>query len=532
MNRLALLLSGALLLGSCLPAADGPVPAAAAESGPTPAPTTPTTTTTTVPPPVCRPDLPAGDGVETLRLGDPARLSVAISARLFSCADRAVVATADDLPALTGGALVAAEAGAPLLVVEPGAETIVADEIGRLGASTVVTAGAVPLLPLPSGIDIVEAHPPPGGIADALARLAGFDVRPLGADLVPLLASRDPGDGPTLVAPWNDPAGALPAAVAAAVTGGRLLLAPPDDLRRDPDVAASLHRSPPSRPVILAGVFGPDAPWQAETVVGSDPLPGGGWTLLPGRRLVALYGNPLTPNLGVLGEQGPLESVARLAPLVEAYGADGTPTVGAFEIIATVADAKPGADGDYSAETPIADIRPWVDAAREAGVYVILDLQPGRTDFLTQAKRYAELLAEPHVGLALDPEWRLGPDQVHLRQIGSVDADEVNQVAEWLAALVEERHLPQKLFLLHQFKPSMITNRDAIETPPQLAVVIQMDGQGPLATKYSSYRVITGNREHPRWWWGWKNFYDEDSPMATPDQVLDLDPVPVYVSFQ
>ena len=41
-------------------------------------------------------------------------------------------------------------------------------------------------------------------------------------------------------------------------------------------------------------------------------------------------------------------------------------------------------------------------------MYVVLDLQPGRTDFLTQAKRYEPLLALPHVGLALDPEWRLG----------------------------------------------------------------------------------------------------------------------------
>ena len=72
------------------------------------------------------------------------------------------------------------------------------------------------------------------------------------------------------------------------------------------------------------------------------------------------------------------------------------------------------------------------------GVYVILDLQPGRTDFLTQAKRYEEFLRLPHVGLALDSEWRLEPNQVHLRQIGSVDAAEINTVVDWLAALVRE----------------------------------------------------------------------------------------------
>ena len=35
-----------------------------------------------------------------------------------------------------------------------------------------------------------------------------------------------------------------------------------------------------------------------------------------------------------------------------------------------------------------------------------------------------------------------------------------------------------------------------------------------------------------RFYWGWKNFYDEDRPMATPEQVLELSPKIVYVSFQ
>ncbi len=74
---------------------------------------------------------------------------------------------------------------------------------------------------------------------------------------------------------------------------------------------------------------------------------------------------------------------------------------------------RAGRRADYSSETEIGVLRPYVDAAKAAGIYVVLDLQPGRTDFLTQAKRYAELLAEPHVGLALDPEWRLKPNQRH-----------------------------------------------------------------------------------------------------------------------
>jgi hypothetical protein len=165
----------------------------------------------------------------------------------------------------------------------------------------------------------------------------------------------------------------------------------------------------------------------------------------------------------------------------------------AFEIITTIASASEPT-GDYSRRTPIEVLRPWIDRAAEEGIYVILDLQPGRTDFLTQAKEYEELLREPHVGLALDPEWRLGPDQVHLRQIGSVAAAEVQEVADWLAELTREHRLPEKLLVLHQFRFSMLPDRDTIVAPPELAVVVHMDGQGPIGAKYETYDAITAGR--------------------------------------
>ena len=105
-----------------------------------------------------------------------------------------------------------------------------------------------------------------------------------------------------------------------------------------------------------------------------------------------------------------------------------------LEIITTVAS---GAAGPRRLLQRVRGRRPASLGRRRgrAGMYVMLDLQPGRTDFLTQAQRYEELLAEPHVGLALDPEWRLGPNQRHMAQIGSVGVDEVNAVAAWLAGL-------------------------------------------------------------------------------------------------
>ncbi|MYH72810.1 MAG: hypothetical protein F4153_09605 [Acidimicrobiia bacterium] len=203
-----------------------------------------------------------------------------------------------------------------------------------------------------------------------------------------------------------------------------------------------------------------------------------------------------------------------------------------FEIITTVASASAGGDGDYSAMTARDAIRPWIETAAANNMYVVLDLQPGRTDFLTQARVYEEFLRLPHVGLALDPEWRLKPNQVHLQQVGTVDAAEINQVVAWLAGIVREQALPQKLLIVHQFQTSMITNRELIDTPPELAVLIQMDGQGSMRAKYASWNALTGKPDAEKFHWGWKNFYDEDHPNATPEQVLELTPKPKFVSFQ
>ncbi|WP_255596153.1 hypothetical protein [Cellulomonas sp. C5510] len=265
-------------------------------------------------------------------------------------------------------------------------------------------------------------------------------------------------------------------------------------------------------------------------------LPGGGQLVFPrgepGKRYVALYGTPGTPALGVLGEQDVPATIARARQTAEPYAAltDDT-VVPTLEIIATVASAAPEPDGSYSRARSVEDLRPLVEAAQEAGQAVVIDLQPGRTDFVTQAKQYAELLAYPHVGLALDPEWRLAPDQVHLRQIGSVGVDEVNATADWLAGFTREHHLPQKMFLLHQFSLRMITDRERLDTShDELAVIIHADGQGSQPAKADTWRAL--RQGAPDVHWGWKNFYDEDQPMLDPAQTYAVQPTPDLVTYQ
>jgi hypothetical protein len=255
--------------------------------------------------------------------------------------------------------------------------------------------------------------------------------------------------------------------------------------------------------------------------------------MFPGRRLVALYGHPGTPGLGVLGQQDLAASIARARQMAAAYRPlSRVPVVPAFEVIASVAQASPGPDGSYSYETPVSELLSWVRRATADGLYVVLDLQPGRASLLSQAEHYQSLLALPDVGLALDAEWKLQPGEEPLRQIGHVDISEVNSVADWLAALTARHDLPQKLFVLHQFQLAMLTGERHLDTShDDLAIVIHMDGQGTPGVKQGTWNAVTAAA--PRGvFFGWKDFLVKDHPMLTPGQTMTEKPAPVMISYQ
>ena len=449
--------------------------------------------------------------------------SVQISRALYDCADEIGLAFADDSEAIL--TLAARGIGGPLLLVESWSATAPMDaapmaEIRRLAPERIVAAG------------FNEQR-----LRQRLAEIA--ELADLAVEWVPvnpeatLPQPNVPPERVWIVTTAEEAAvlGSLGRQLdAAAVAAGPAVA---EDVRamaaEDREMLRDAER------VELLADLGADAAWQLEVVRRGEELPGGGLLMFePGRarRLVAMYGHPSTSQLGVLGEQDPSEGVTRLRSIAAGYDADGSDVLPTFEIIATVASAQAGRDGDYSNETAIDDIRPWVETAAANDMYVVLDLQPGRTDFLSQAKQYEELLRLPHVGLALDPEWRLKPGQLHLRQIGTVDAAEINQVVRWLAGLVRQEALPQKLLVLHQFRFSMITNRELVETPAELAVLVHMDGQGAISTKYSTWDALTGQPDAHRFYWGWKNFYDEDFPTPTAPEVLALSPSPLFVSYQ
>jgi hypothetical protein len=264
----------------------------------------------------------------------------------------------------------------------------------------------------------------------------------------------------------------------------------------------------------------------------SAELPGGGHTMFPDRRVVALYGAPQDPQLGALGIGTPDEAGEELEKQAAQYERADRPVLPAMELISTIAAADPGDDGDHNFRQPDRVIDRYLEAARDRDALLILDVQPGYADFMDEVRRLEPYLREPDVGLALDPEWSVEPPEIPGQVIGSVDAETVNEVSAFLDELVTEERLPQKLLVVHQFTDDMIAAREMLEERPNVATVLNSDGFGNIPQKKAKYDELSPQGPTREFDAGFKLFYLEDFPVMTPKQVLDLKPQPDLVVYE
>jgi hypothetical protein len=258
-------------------------------------------------------------------------------------------------------------------------------------------------------------------------------------------------------------------------------------------------------------------------------LPRGGREVLPRYRVVAYYGAPQDPELGTLGIGTPDQAVRRLERQARPYARGGRPVMPVLELIAVVAAHDPGDGGRYSLRQPASVIRRYLAAARRAKALLVLDIQPGRSDFFTEVTRLRRWLRLPDVGLALDPEWRVGPGEIPGQVIGHVDSPEINATTAWLEQLIERNRLPQKLVIVHQFTDDMV-DETALKPRTGEAIVLNADGFGTRPVKVSKYKRFT--KQAPGFEQGFKLFYHEDIGMMTPRQVLRLKPPPDVVVYE
>jgi hypothetical protein len=219
-------------------------------------------------------------------------------------------------------------------------------------------------------------------------------------------------------------------------------------------------------------------------------LPRGGRSIFPEHRVVAFYGAPQDDELGVLGIGSPARAAAKLARQAKAYDRERRPALPALELIAVIANADAGRDGLYITRQPDSVIRRYLMAARAAKALLLLDIQPGRSDFFTEAKRLRKWLREPDVGLALDPEWHVADGEVPGQVIGSVTSPEVNATTAWLDQLSAKHDLPEKLVVVHQFTDDMVDDT-TLKPRDRLQIVLNADGFGTQPVKKAKYHAFT-----------------------------------------
>jgi len=278
---------------------------------------------------------------------------------------------------------------------------------------------------------------------------------------------------------------------------------------------------------IAAGVAGrPGTGPDPALAAAPAELPRGGTSIFPENRVVSFYGAPQADALGILGIGPPGRAARKLRRVARRYRRPGRPVLPAFELIGVIALAAPGNDGNYRARQSKRTIRRYLRVARRHDYLLLLDIQPGRSDFLREVKALKPFLRKPDVSIALDPEWRMRRGQVPGEVIGHVTAGEVNRVTAYMARMIRRLGLPEKMLLIHQFTPDMVRKKGRLRDRPGIDLVLNSDGFGTAAAKRAKYRQLAPRARSP-FHRGFKLFYEEDTGLMKPGQVLKLRPRPV-----
>jgi hypothetical protein len=264
------------------------------------------------------------------------------------------------------------------------------------------------------------------------------------------------------------------------------------------------------------------------------PLPG---SILPQKRIVAYYGNPLSKKMGALGEFPKDDMLQRLKREAARWQAadPGHPVQPALHLIAVVAQGEPGKAGMYRMIMPDAVINKVYDWAKEAHAILFIDIQTGHDNIRTVLPRFEWLLKNPDVHLGIDPEFNLIKSKARPgSKIGTYDAADINYASGYLKDLVKKYNLPPKVFIVHRFTRNGVTNYRNIVLRPEVQVVMNMDGWGAPWLKRDSYKDYVVSE--PVQLTGFKLFYHNDTKkgdaLLTPAEVLKLHPKPIYIQYQ
>lgn len=271
--------------------------------------------------------------------------------------------------------------------------------------------------------------------------------------------------------------------------------------------------------------------WPAKT-----PFPKEG-AILPFKRVIAYYGNLYSTRMGILGELPRPQMLAKLKSEVEKWEkADpNTPVQPALHYIAVTAQGSPGAAGKYRLRMPFKQIDTVMKWAEEVNALTFIDIQVGLSTLQEEVPEFVEYFKKPTVHLGIDPEFSMKGGQRPGAVIGTFDAADINFVIDYLSDIVRKNNLPPKILVVHRFTQGMVTNYRNIKVTPEVQVVMHMDGWGEPAKKIGTYKHFI--HKEPVQFTGFKLFYKNDLKrpphvLMTPEDLVKLKPMPVYIQYQ
>ena len=260
-------------------------------------------------------------------------------------------------------------------------------------------------------------------------------------------------------------------------------------------------------------------------------LPG---SILPTKRIIAFYGNPLSKRMGILGEFETDDMLQRLDREVAEWNRldPSHPVQPALHLIAVVAQGDAGTDGKYRARMDSALIEKVYGWAKRKNAIMFVDVQVGLSTLQQELPALERFLKRPDVHLGIDPEFSMKDGGRPGKKIGTYDAADVNYASRFLAGLVDKYNLPPKVLIVHRFTRKGVTNTPNIKLDPRVQIVMHMDGFGaPWLKRDSFYSYV---KKEPVQFAGWKQFTKSrnDNPPTSRESILRLWPVPMYIQLQ
>jgi hypothetical protein len=270
---------------------------------------------------------------------------------------------------------------------------------------------------------------------------------------------------------------------------------------------------------------------------------------LPDNRIVAAYGivGGIEPN----GPASTLDLLTSFLPQLQQLGDQ-------YASLDPIHPVKLGIDLVVNVIQPCSDFPQWcasfaddatiqayVDFCQQHNLLLFFDLQLGTEPVPDAVTNHLMPYLEkyPFTELALDTEFHFPntPDGYAMAAgypccLGWMDASEINWAITELAQIAQQQQLPRKVLVVHQWDPRVIHGKDQIQFNPDVSVVLQSDGWGGLDNKLGDYQVFV--QQHLLEYGGYKLFmpHDGDSqfdiPLQSPQDVMQLFPQPLFISYQ